>query len=70
MKSEYEYEIILVNDASPDNVLDEIKAIALADPRIKAIKFDYAATATKVGEKIFKDDKDARDDFESAQRSR
>jgi len=34
-----EYEIILVNDASPDNSWESIKQIALKDPHVKGINF-------------------------------
>ena len=36
---EYEYEIILVNDCSPDDTFEVIKALALGDSRITAIDF-------------------------------
>lgn len=35
--SEYDYEIIAVNDRSPDNVLGKLKAIAKGNRRVKAI---------------------------------
>ena len=35
--SEYKYEIILVNDSSPDEVIKVIKGLALADKKIKVI---------------------------------
>ena len=34
---EYDYEIILVNDCSPDNTLEVISALALSDSRITAV---------------------------------
>ena len=34
---EYDYEIILVNDCSPDNTLEVISALALSDRRITAV---------------------------------
>lgn len=36
---EYDYEVILVNDCSPDNTLSVIKKICAADKRIKGISF-------------------------------
>ena len=35
--SDYEYEIIVVNDSSPDNVLNIIRKLSLADRKIKVI---------------------------------
>ena len=36
-RPEYDYEIILVNDCSPDNVFSRIRALALSDPHITGI---------------------------------
>ena len=36
-RPQYEYEIILVNDCSPDNVWESIRALALSDPHITGI---------------------------------
>lgn len=36
-RSEYDYELIAVNDKSPDNVLDVLKGIASEDPKFKVI---------------------------------
>lgn len=36
-RPEYDYEIVAVNDFSPDNVLDVLRAQAAADPKVKAI---------------------------------
>lgn len=36
-RPQYEYEIILVNDCSPDNVWKSIRALALSDPHITGI---------------------------------
>ena len=33
----YDYEIILVNDSSPDNVMDVIAALSQANPRVKGL---------------------------------
>ncbi|MBD5116772.1 MAG: glycosyltransferase [Ruminococcaceae bacterium] len=38
-ESEYDYEIICVNDCSPDKVLDVLKILAEQNPRIKVIDF-------------------------------
>lgn len=37
LRPEYDYEIILVNDCSPDNVWEHIRALALNNPRITGI---------------------------------
>ena len=44
-QSSYAYEIILVNDCSPDNVLSKINSLAEQDERIKVI--DLAKNAGK-----------------------
>ena len=36
-RPQYEYEIILVNDCSPDNVWESIRTLALSDPHITGI---------------------------------
>ena len=36
-RPEYDYEIVLVNDCSPDNVWERIRALALSNPRITGI---------------------------------
>ena len=33
----YDYEIILVNDNSPDRVIDTIKALSAANPKVKGL---------------------------------
>jgi undecaprenyl-phosphate 4-deoxy-4-formamido-L-arabinose transferase len=38
-RSSYQYEIVLVNDCSKDNVWDEIKRLAAKDENIKGISF-------------------------------
>ena len=39
LKPEYDYEIICVNDGSPDNVYDVLKKIATGNKRVKVIDF-------------------------------
>jgi glycosyltransferase involved in cell wall biosynthesis len=39
LRSEYDYEIIAVNDCSPDNVLQILKARAERDPKVKVLSF-------------------------------
>ena len=36
-KTEYTYEILLINDCSPDNALEVINKIAVTDPKIKVV---------------------------------
>ena len=36
-RPEYDYEVVAVNDCSPDNVLEVLKAEAAADPKVKVI---------------------------------
>ena len=38
-KSEYDYEIIAVNDCSPDNVLDKLYYLSKNNKKVKVINF-------------------------------
>ena len=38
-REEYDYEIITVNDCSPDNVYEVLRRLAAENPKIKVINF-------------------------------
>jgi len=46
-RPEYDYEIILVNDCSPDRVWPRIRALALADPISPALIWPKTSASTQ-----------------------
>ena len=52
-KPDYDYQIVAVNDCSPDNVLSVLQEIAARDPKVGVIDLAKTSSVPRTGSGIF-----------------